>query len=76
MTERITVKKCSNIVRKMVQVYGDQEKAELERNSHFKTEMGKTKLTFRYLYLEILRKHIVSRVSSYFPTGGHSVTRN
>ena len=27
-------------------------------------------------YVLILRKHIVSRVSSYFPEGGHSVTRN
>ena len=39
-----------------------------------KTELRKTKLTIRYLY-NVLRKHIVSRVSSCFPIGGHSVTR-
>ena len=36
-----------------------------------KTKVGKTKLTIRYLYSE----NIVSRVSSYFPIGGHSVTQ-
>ena len=37
-----------------VQVGNDQEKAQSERNSHSapKTEVGKTKLTIRYLYLE------------------------
>ena len=44
-----------------------------KENPTSKTEVGKPKLTIRYLF--ILRKHIVSRVSSYFPIGGHSVTR-
>ena len=37
-----------------------------------KTEVGKTKLTLEYLHIV---KHIVSRVSSYFPIGSNSVTR-
>ena len=38
---------------KSVQVDNDQENAQSERNSHFKkTEVVKTKLTIRYLYLE------------------------
>ena len=37
---------------KTVQVSNDQEKTQLERNSHSKKRVGKTKLTFRYLYLE------------------------
>ena len=61
----------STLVIRKVQVGNDQEKAQSERNSHSKKRGGKkTKLTIRYLYLEI----IVSRVS-YFPTGGHSLTR-
>ena len=36
-----------------------------------KIEVGKTKLTIRYYYLE----NIVSRVSSYFPIGGYALTR-
>ena len=51
--------------------YDDQEKAQPERNSHSKNRSGKT---FRYLYLK--KEHIVSRVSSYFPKGGHSATRS
>ena len=59
---------------KKVQVGNDQEKAQLERNSHSKNQGGKkTKLTIRY-YILILRQHILSRVRSYFPIGGHSVT--
>ena len=34
-----------------------------------KIEVGKTKLTRDQVL--ILREHIVSRVSSYFPVGGH-----
>ena len=39
-------------MRKKVQVGNDQEKVQSERNSHSKTEVGKTKLTIRYLYIE------------------------
>ena len=49
-----------------IQVGNDQEMAQSERKG-----WEKTKMTLRYLYQE----NIVSRVSSYFPTGGHSVTR-
>ena len=35
-----------------VQVGNDQEKAQSEKASHSKTEVGKTKLTIRYLYSE------------------------
>ena len=53
---------------KKIQVGNDQEKAQSERNSHSKNRGGeKTKLT--------IREHIVSRVSSYVPIGGHSITR-
>ena len=37
-----------------------------------KTEVGKILMIIRYLYLENIL--VVSRVSSYFPMGGHSVT--
>ena len=36
-----------------------------------KTEVGKNLINCQVL---ILRKHIVSRMSSYLPIGGHSVT--
>ena len=52
-----------------VQVSNDQEKAQSERNSHSKYRGGKTKLAIRYLYLEF------PNILSYFPIGGHSVTR-
>ena len=54
---------------KTVQVGNDQEKAQSEKNSHSKNQGGgkKTRMTLRYL--------LVSRVSGYFPMGGHSVTR-
>ena len=57
---------------KKVQEGNDQEMAQSERNSHSTNRgVGKTKMTLSYLY----QKHIVSRVSSYSPIGGHSVTR-
>ena len=37
-----------------------------------KTEVGKNLINNQVL---LLRKHIVSRVSTYSPIGGHSVTR-
>ena len=37
---------------KKAHVGNDQEKAQSERNSQPKTEVGKTKLTIRYFYLE------------------------
>ena len=49
-------------VSKKVQVGKDQEKAQSEKDSHSKNEMGKTILTIRYLYHDI-----VSRMDSYFP---------
>ena len=56
-------------------LYGDTSRQLSSRNQNdipaSKTEVGKTKVTIRYLYIE----HIVSRVSSYFPIGGHSITR-
>ena len=49
---------------KKVQVGKDQEKAQSEKDPHSKNRGGKkTKLRIRYLY----HKHIVSRMSSYFP---------
>ena len=39
-------------INKKVQVGNDQENAQSERNSHSKTEVGKSKLTIRYLYFE------------------------
>ena len=39
-----------------VQVGKDQEKAQSEKDSHSKTEVGKTKLTIRHLYHETYRK--------------------
>ena len=41
---------------KKVQVGKDQEKAQSEKDSHSKTEVGKNKLTIRYLYHETYRK--------------------
>ena len=56
---------------KKVQVGNDQEMAQSERNSHsINRGVGKTKMTLGYLYQE----NIVSRVSSYSPLGGLSVT--
>ena len=49
----------------------DYKMVQTVRNPHSKNQGGKTKMTIRYLYYE----NIVSRVSSYFQTGGHSVTR-
>ena len=47
-----------------VQVGKDQEKAQPERDTHSKNRGGKkTKLTIRHYTM----KHIVSRMSSYFP---------
>ena len=54
---------------KKVQEGNDQEKSQSERNSHSKNRGGKNNRAL------ILRNHIVSRVSSYFPIGSHSVTR-
>ena len=46
------VTECCVLSRK-VQVGNDQEKAQSERNSHQKTEVGKTKLTIKnFNYLE------------------------
>ena len=62
-------------INKKVQIGNDQEKAQSERNSHSKNSKkggGKTQIDNKVL---ILRKHIVSRVSSYFPIGDHSVIR-
>ena len=47
-------------------------KAQTERNSDSKNGGGKNQTDNKVL---IHRKHIVSRVSSCFPIGGHSVTR-
>ena len=52
----------SPYVGEKVQVGKDQEKAQSEKDSHFKNRGGKkTKLTIRYFI------HIVRRMSSYFP---------
>ena len=40
------------VVNEKVQVGNDQEKAQSEKDSHSKTEVGKTKFTIRYLYHE------------------------
>ena len=47
-----------------VQVGKDQEKAQSEKDSHSKTEVGKNQTNNQVLYT---MKHIVSRMSSYFP---------
>ena len=45
--------KCDYIIYKKVLAGNDQEKAQSEINSHSKTnEVGKSKLTIKYLYLE------------------------
>ena len=51
-----------NLSKLTIKVGNDQEVAQSEGNSHSKNRGGKN-------------KHIVSRVRSYFPIGGHSVTR-
>ena len=49
-----------------------RKKEQSERNSDpNETEAGKNQIDNKVL---ILREHIVSRVSSYCPIGGHSVT--
>ena len=55
---------------KKVHVGNDQEKVQSERNSRSKIDAGKNQIDNQEL---ILREHIVSLVSSYFPIGGHSV---
>ena len=57
---------------KKVQVGNDKEKAQPERKSHSENRGGKKQIENKAL---TLRKRIVSRLSSYFPLGGHSVTR-
>ena len=53
--------------RNKVQVGKDQEKAQSEKDSHSKNRGGKKpKLTIKYYTM----KHIVSRMSSYFPNRG------
>ena len=42
----------NGLITKKVQVENDQEKAHSEEISTLKTEVGNTKLTVRYLYLE------------------------
>ena len=54
-----------------VKVGNDKEMARSERNSYSKNRYGEKFIIIRYL----LRKHIVSRVSSFFPIGAHSVTQ-
>ena len=61
----------SCVTLKKVQVGNDQENAQSVRNFHSKNRDGKNYIDNWVL---ILRKHIVSRVSGYFPIGGHSVT--
>ena len=59
-----------------VKVCNDQEMSQSERMFHSNNRDGKikkTKLTIKFVL--ILRKHIVNRVGSYFPIGGHSITR-
>ena len=56
----------------ILQAGNDQEKARSERNSHSKNRGGKNLIDNWVL---ILRKHNVSRASSYFGIGGHTVTR-
>ena len=52
----------------------DKEMAQSDKNSHStcKTEVGKNLINTKVL---ILRKHIISRVSGYFPIGSCSVTQ-
>ena len=38
--------------KKKVKVSNDQDMPQSERNSHCKNEVGKTKLTIRYIYKE------------------------
>ena len=59
----MTVRSKSLIVKLNVHVGNDQEMAIEKRNPTPKPRWEKTKLTIRYL----LREHIVSRMSSYFP---------
>ena len=49
---RACVRGPDEILHKELQVGNDQEKAQSERNSHSKTEVGKPKLTIGYIYLE------------------------
>ena len=51
-------------------MYNYHEKVQSERNSHSKNRGGKNYFDD---HVRIIRKHIVSRVSSYFPIDGHSV---
>ena len=59
--------------RKKVQVGNDQEKVQSEKDSHSKNRGGKKKQTNN----KVLRPciHLISRMSSYFQIGGHSVTK-
>ena len=58
---------------KKVQAGNDQEMAQSDRNFHsINRGMGKI---INETWVLIPRKHIVSRVSSYSPIGGHSVAR-
>ena len=58
--------------KKKVQIGNDQEKAQSERNSHSKNRGGKNFIDNEVL---ILRKHIVSQVSSYSQTHAYQTFR-
>ena len=55
---------CPRSVNKKEQVGKDQEKAQSEKDSHSKNRGGKNQTNNQVLYT---MKHIVSRMSSYFP---------
>ena len=59
---------------KKVQVGDDQVKAQSERNIHYKKPRRENPNLSDNQVL-ILREHIVSQMSSYFPIGGHSITK-
>ena len=55
---------------KKVQIDNDQEKSQSERNPYYKNRGGKNQIDNQ---VPTLKKENI--VSSYFTTGGHSVTR-
>ena len=62
---------CFNCCYEKVKVGNDKEMERSERNSYSKNRYGEKFIIIRYL----LGKHIVSRVSSFFLIGAHSVTQ-
>ena len=72
-TECLNATYLTSLALPYVKIGNDKEMAKSEKNpTPYKIKVGKYKIDSEVL---MLRKHIISRMSSYFLMGGHLVTR-